>query len=175
MTRIGSLVLLLALPVTSACSRSAPPAPSLNSPVTLAIVNAKVWTGDPGGLPLKPSPFPAIGLPAWAAQTRFGKLVAATGSAGGPVEIIDAGGQFLVPGFIDSHVHFLDGGFRLASVQLRDAKTREEFVARIAAFAEDGARGHVDHRRRLGSPALGRRTAAARRGSTPSRRIIRCG
>jgi predicted amidohydrolase YtcJ len=32
-------------------------------------------------------------------------------------------------------VHFIDGGFRLASVQLRDAKTREEFVSRIKAFA----------------------------------------
>ena len=33
-------------------------------------------------------------------------------------------------------MHFLDGGQRLASVQLRDAKTRDEFVARIAAFAK---------------------------------------
>ena len=31
--------------------------------------------------------------------------------------------------------HFIDGGFRLASVQLRDAGTREAFTARIAAFA----------------------------------------
>jgi predicted amidohydrolase YtcJ len=40
-----------------------------------------------------------------------------------------------VPGFIDTHVHFVDGGFRLASVQLRDARTRDEFVSRIKAFA----------------------------------------
>ena len=32
-------------------------------------------------------------------------------------------------------MHFIDGGFRLASVQLRDAKTREEFVRAIEAFA----------------------------------------
>jgi hypothetical protein len=50
-------------------------------------------------------------------------------------EIIDAGGRLVVPGFIDTHVHFIDGGFRLASVQLRDAKTRDEFVSRIKAFA----------------------------------------
>jgi predicted amidohydrolase YtcJ len=48
---------------------------------------------------------------------------------------MDAGGRLIVPGFIDTHVHFLDGGFRLASVQLRDAKTRDEFVNRIKAFA----------------------------------------
>ncbi len=49
---------------------------------------------------------------------------------------VDGGGRLVVPGFIDSHVHFLEGGFRLASVQLRDAKTRDEFVNRIKAFAE---------------------------------------
>jgi predicted amidohydrolase YtcJ len=36
---------------------------------------------------------------------------------------------------VDSHVHFVDGGFRLASVQLRDARTPAEFTARIKAFA----------------------------------------
>ena len=33
--------------------------------------------------------------------------------------VIDAGGPFIAPGFIDAHVHFIEGGFRLASVQLR--------------------------------------------------------
>ena len=41
----------------------------------------------------------------------------------------------VTPGFIDSHVHFITGGFRLASVQLRDARTPAEFVARIKAYA----------------------------------------
>lgn len=50
-------------------------------------------------------------------------------------ETIDLEGRFLMPGFIDSHVHFLDGGAGLASVDLRDAKTREEFVARIVQYA----------------------------------------
>ena len=40
----------------------------------------------------------------------------------------------VVPGFIDSHVHFLAGGLNLASVHLRDAKTPAEFIARIRAF-----------------------------------------
>lgn len=51
-------------------------------------------------------------------------------------------GQLIVPGFIDTHTHFVDGGFRLSSVQLRDAKTPEEFIQRIKAFAAtlpDGA------------------------------------
>jgi predicted amidohydrolase YtcJ len=44
-------------------------------------------------------------------------------------------GSLIVPGFIDCHVHFMEGGFALASVQLRDAKTREEFIQRIKEFA----------------------------------------
>lgn len=46
-------------------------------------------------------------------------------------------GQLVVPGFIDTHTHFVDGGFRLQSVQLRDAKTPAEFIKRIGAYAKD--------------------------------------
>lgn len=46
-----------------------------------------------------------------------------------------AEGQLIVPGFIDTHTHFVDGGFRLSSVQLRDAKTPKEFIERIKAYA----------------------------------------
>ena len=49
--------------------------------------------------------------------------------------------QLITPGFIDTHTHFVDGGFRLSSVQLRDAKTKEEFIQRIKAFAETVAPG----------------------------------
>lgn len=50
-------------------------------------------------------------------------------------KVIDARGKLVVPGFNDSHVHFLETGLQLSSVDLRDAKTPEEFVARIKAFA----------------------------------------
>jgi predicted amidohydrolase YtcJ len=50
---------------------------------------------------------------------------------------IDLLGRRVVPGFIDSHTHFVGGGFELAGVQLRDAATPEEFARRIGDFAAE--------------------------------------
>ena len=104
------------------------------SPITLAVVNARVWTGD--------STRP------WAdAIAVRGDRIATVGSSAsirkmaGDARVIDAGGQMVVPGFIDAHVHFVAGGFRLSSVQLRDAKTPSEFIARIKAFAATAPAG----------------------------------
>jgi len=51
-------------------------------------------------------------------------------------ETIDLGGRFVMPGFIDNHVHFFEGGTALASVDLRDAVTPDEFTQRITDFSE---------------------------------------
>lgn len=102
-----------------------------NSDMTLAIVNARVWTAN------AKQPWAsavAIGgdrIIATGSSAEISKLARGTPSA----RVIDAGGALVTPGFIDSHVHFVDGGFRLASVQLRDARTPEEFIARIKAYA----------------------------------------
>lgn len=55
--------------------------------------------------------------------------------AGPSTERIELGGRLVVPGFIDSHTHFIGGGFDLAGVQLRDAASPEEFARRIGEFA----------------------------------------
>lgn len=56
-------------------------------------------------------------------------------------EKIDLGGAFVCPGFIDSHTHFIEGGFALGRVKLRDADSRKEFVSRIAEKADQLGKG----------------------------------
>ena len=113
--------------LTMSCSDTATPH-TPDGPVTLALINARVWTGNPA-------------QPEAEAIAIAGDRIVAVGSnadiraRAGRAAPVDLGGRFVVPGFTDTHVHFVDGGFRLSSVQLRDARTREEFVARIKAFA----------------------------------------
>lgn len=72
---------------------------------------------------------------------KVGPVADVRGLAGKETQTIDLGGSFVLPGFIDSHTHFLNGGFSLASVQLRDVRTREEFAARIEAKIKDLEKG----------------------------------
>ncbi|MEE8583278.1 MAG: amidohydrolase family protein, partial [Acidobacteriota bacterium] len=97
---------------------------------TLAVVNARIWTGNP--------------QQPWAeALASIGERIAAVGGndeiralTSDATRLLDAQGHMLVPGFIDCHVHFIQGGFNLTSVQLRDARTPQEFVSRIREFAQ---------------------------------------
>ena len=54
---------------------------------------------------------------------------------------IDLSGKFVMPGFMDNHVHFMEGGAALASVDLRDAKTPEDFKQRILNYTNDLTKG----------------------------------
>src|SRR5687768_18481510 len=102
--------------LTMSCSDTATPH-TPDGPVTLALINGRVWTGNPA-------------QPEAEAIAINGDRIVAVGSTAeiralaGTTTPIDLGGRFVVPGFTDTHVHFLDGGFRLSSVQLRQARTR---------------------------------------------------
>lgn len=99
------------------------------SPADMVVLNGTVWTGvagapDAGALAVRDGRIIVVGT-----ERDVRALI------GGNTRVVDAGGGMVVPGFIDAHVHFIVGGFRLASVQLRDAATPEEFTARIRDFA----------------------------------------
>lgn len=95
----------------------------------------------------------------------FGSRIAAVGTtqqikalAGPRTRLIDAGGGLVLPGFNDAHVHFLSGGFQLSSLDLRDARSPEEFRDRLrgaAAARPPGAwitGGQWDHEAWPGAP-----------------------
>ncbi len=101
-----------------------------SKPVAEQVVFGKVWTGNEKS--------------AWAEGFAvMGDSIVAVGSRneietwiGPQTKVIETEKEnLIVPGFIDCHTHFMEGGFALASVQLRDAKTKEEFINRIKAFA----------------------------------------
>jgi predicted amidohydrolase YtcJ len=95
------------------------------------VVGGPVWTGlsevpDASGVAMRGGEIVAVGD----AETI-------RALAGSDTEVIELDGRFAMPGFIDTHTHFLEGGFRLASVDLRDAATPEEFARRIGERARD--------------------------------------
>lgn len=121
--RRNSLCLFLCL-FAAACT-----APEAPLHADLVVLDARVWTGDTD----RP----------WAeAVASRGDTIIAVGSnadvealVGEATTVISVPGSMLVPGFIDSHVHFISSGSGLASVQLRDAPDPARFSARIGEFA----------------------------------------
>ena len=98
-------------------------------PAELILTSGVIWTGVAGAPPVN------------AVAIRSGRI-AHVGSAAeigrfiGPgTRQIDLQGRLVVPGLSDNHTHFMAGGFQLASVDLRPARSPAEFTARLGAFA----------------------------------------
>ena len=135
LARVPGARLLSSLLIMMSAFTLAAPAGAQSAPVSLAVVNARIWTGNPK----RP----------WAEAIAVrGDRIAAVGSsaeirkmAGSGARVIDARGQMLVPGFNDAHVHIISAGRGLSSVKLRDASTPAEFIARIKAYAKTIPKG----------------------------------
>jgi len=129
MLRAGKFATLFVLfTLRSAAGQSKPAA-------DLIVRNAKVWTVDKDH-------------PTAQAVAVLGDRIVAVGSNadveawhGDRTRTIDASGKLLLPGFNDSHVHFVDGGLSLDSVQLNDATSATEFARRIGEQARKTPKG----------------------------------
>jgi predicted amidohydrolase YtcJ len=112
-----AVLLMLSL---AACGRKA----------DIVIQGGAVWTGlstgrgQPGAVAIGDGKILAVGDSA--AIARY---------IGSKTEVLDAKGGLVLPGFADGHTHFISGGFQLASVDLRDAATPQEFVRRLKVYA----------------------------------------
>src|SRR6058998_1074764 len=113
---LGLLCLTLA-----ACARQA----------DIIVTGGMVWTGLSNGAPQK-----------GAVALANGKILAVGDSAqagryaGPKTQWIQANGGLVLPGFTDGHTHFIGGGFQLASVDLHDAATPQEFIRRLKEYAK---------------------------------------
>lgn len=104
------------------------------APLDLAYVNARIWTGLDGA-PLAG----ALGI--------AGNRIACVGTAAtraritSRTRVIDLGGAFVCPGFMDNHTHFTQGSLSLVGVQLLDTRTPAQFTDAIGAYARTLAKG----------------------------------
>ena len=100
------------------------------SKADIVIQGGSVWTGlstgrgQPGAVAIAAGKILAVGD-----STQIARYV------GSKTEVLRANGGLIMPGFADGHTHFVSGGFQLASVDLRDAATPQEFVRRLKEYA----------------------------------------
>jgi predicted amidohydrolase YtcJ len=125
-----------------AAQRTAAPAP------TLAIVNGKVL--NPNGTFSEAVAVDGSRILRVGTSRDIDALRTAT------TQVVDAHGRAVVPGFIDSHVHFMIGGESLEQVNLRGTRTQDEARDRVKAFAAS----HADAAWIRGANGYGRLTGA---------------
>jgi predicted amidohydrolase YtcJ len=127
--RIASTCALVCVITLSLCAAQTQPA------ADLIFTHANIWTVDPA----RPT--------AQAVAILRDRIVAVGSDAevmpwrGAKTQVIDAAGKLLLPGFNDSHVHFVNGGAQFDNVQLNDATSAREFVRRIAERAKVTPKG----------------------------------
>ncbi|MGE0439554.1 MAG: amidohydrolase [Gemmatimonadales bacterium] len=107
--------------LAAACARPSPTDADL-------VIFGRIWTGDPA------APVAAALAVRGDSIVLTGDSVAVVALVGPATEVVPAPG-LVTPGLLDDHVHLFMGGFQLASVDLRDAATPEEFTRRLKTFA----------------------------------------
>ncbi|XP_024520590.1 uncharacterized protein LOC9656200 isoform X2 [Selaginella moellendorffii] len=117
-TSLGIVLLSLAVAVLLSWKRNP------GAPADFVITNCSIWTADQD-VPWAESMAVRRGRILRVGSLSFVKV------AGSDTEFRDLEGQFVVPGFIDSHVHFIPGGLQLVRLDLHDVHTRLEFTQKV--------------------------------------------
>ena len=92
------------------------------APADLVIEDARIWSDGRTGF----ARFAAV------SRGKFVYVGDPNPSYIGPKTVrLDVDGLVVIPGLIDSHCHMLSGGLNLSQLQLRDVKSKAEFVKRV--------------------------------------------
>lgn len=98
-------------------------------PADIIIIHGRVYTENPKqpwaqAVAIRGSKIVAVGEDATIEKQR-----------GMGTKVINAGGKLVLPGFVDCHVHFLEGSLSLTQVNLEGAKDLAEIQARLREYA----------------------------------------
>jgi len=102
----------------------------LREEAELVLLGGRVWTGDP-----RQPQAEAVAI-GGGRILAIGRTESVRALIGPRTQVLTVEGRLVLPGFIDNHTHFLNGGFHLLSVDLRDARDPQEFARRIAERAK---------------------------------------
>lgn len=97
----------------------------------MVLANATIYTADPA------RPFADAMAVRDGRVLRVGTYQSVKELKGRHTHELNLSGNVVLPGFIDSHVHFIDGGLQLARVPLRGVTSKDDFIARIKEAVRD--------------------------------------
>jgi predicted amidohydrolase YtcJ len=118
------LLIVAAVILAGSCSKKPEPA-------DLVILNARVYTVNPA------QPWAEAVAIKGEKIIFVGSSQKARGYVGRKTRVVEAGGHLLLPGFQDSHVHFVSGSLNLNRVDLAGTRTVEEIQERIRKFVSE--------------------------------------
>lgn len=116
--------------LAAACGGSTPSQPAAPAnPPDLVIVNGKVHVADEANTVVQAVAVKGNTI------LKLGTTDEIKALAGPTTRVIDAKGATVTPGFTDSHVHFIQGGFALQQVDLAGLTTLDQVQSAIKDFA----------------------------------------
>src|SRR5882762_11169987 len=124
-------VVLQSLPLLLSAAGMTRPQGRIVEPADIIVVHGHVYTENPK------QPW------AQAVAIRHGKITAVGDDPeiqrrrGMGTKVINAGGKLVLPGFVDCHIHFMDGSLSLGRVNLEGAKDPAEIQKRLREYASE--------------------------------------
>lgn len=97
----------------------------------MILANATIYTADPA------RPFGAAMAVRGGRVLHVGTYDSVKEFRGKHTFELNLSGNVVLPGFIDSHVHLIDGGLQLARVPLRGVRSKDVFISRVKEAVRD--------------------------------------